>query len=497
MAWNNFKGKEIQYQKDPNGDCAFPVVDVIDALVKPANAQKYWSVLKTRLIADGNDLTTKCGQLELIATDGATYKTDILNLTDLLDLLRGIKTITSSEIKAFEDWANAVVSGKRCYVLKHKDISILEIEIGDTGEISSIGKIFDIEHLPVGTSDGKVCNVRELRDWWHARSIPASREGLKDFLESIGLYFPQELLDKSLGLSLSDQYWICPRSESLMWSNVNFFQNEFSEDVGNILFGREDVGSHKNINLLSPDNTTDGILRKKWKIIDGKRYLIKGGSAPMRQEPANEILASRICKRLDIPYVNYEAIKIEGKFYSLCEDSITAHTELVPAWRIKKLIKKDNSMSDYESFIAKCESLGIPDVRLRIDQMLTLDFIIVNVDRHYNNFGLIRNAETLEWLGVAPIYDSGTSMWCRELDEIYPASLQIESKPFRSRHSNQIELVKNFSWLSFDTLDGIESEFAGILKQTTNLSETMVKRNKRLCLALARRIKLLKDIVGK
>lgn len=33
----------------------------------------------------------------------------------------------------------------------------------------------------------------------------------------------------------------------------------------------------------------------------------------------------------------------------------------------------------------------------------------MNKDRHFNNFGVLRNTETLEWLGMAPIYDSGSS----------------------------------------------------------------------------------------
>lgn len=39
--------------------------------------------------------------------------------------------------------------------------------------------------------------------------------------------------------------------------------------------------------------------------------------------------------------------------------------------------------------------------------MIVLDYLIVNEDRHQNNFGVVRNAETLEYLGAAPIYDSG------------------------------------------------------------------------------------------
>ena len=39
--------------------------------------------------------------------------------------------------------------------------------------------------------------------------------------------------------------------------------------------------------------------------------------------------------------------------------------------------------------------------------MLVLDYLIVNEDRHLNNFGLIRNAVTPEWIGAAPLYDNG------------------------------------------------------------------------------------------
>jgi hypothetical protein len=196
--------------------------------------------------------------------------------------------------------------------------------------------------------------------------------------------------------------------------------------------------------------------------------------------------------------VNYDAIEIDGEYYAKCEDFINEHAELVTAWHIKNLIKKDNGTSDYESFVAKVEELKMPDVRLRIDQMLTLDFIIANTDRHYNNFGLIRDAETLKWLSVAPIYDSGTSMWCKEMGAgIRALDEKTESKPFRSKHINQIELVKDFSWLSLDALDGIETEFAEILKQTVPSNTETQERNRRLCTALSARISLLKGIVDK
>ena len=39
------------------------------------------------------------------------------------------------------------------------------------------------------------------------------------------------------------------------------------------------------MDFSSPDNTTDGNLKKRWKTMDGKRCLVKGGSDPFRQQP--------------------------------------------------------------------------------------------------------------------------------------------------------------------------------------------------------------------
>ncbi|MDR3154072.1 MAG: hypothetical protein LBW85_07355 [Deltaproteobacteria bacterium] len=61
--------------------------------------------------------------------------------------------------------------------------------------------------------------------------------------------------------------------------------------------------------------------------------------------------------------------------------------------------------------------------------MLAVDYLIANTDRHLNNFGALRNAGTLDWIGFAPVYDSGSSLWHdRETPEIHPGADQ-GSKP--------------------------------------------------------------------
>lgn len=194
-----------------------------------------------------------------------------------------------------------------------------------------MGALTSPEHLPVGVSRSSL--LSDLNHWWQRRSIPASRSGLREAMGSLNISAPQTLLTKCLGLSLSDQYWVRPVQENVSWESVNFFQNPFSRDVGDILFGGK--ADSKDMNLMSPDNTSDGWLKKRWSILDGKRCLIKGGSGTTRQEPYNEVLASWIMEQLQIPHVSYRMLNENGTPYSVCEDFITPDTELVSAWYAK------------------------------------------------------------------------------------------------------------------------------------------------------------------
>jgi hypothetical protein len=124
--------------------------------------------------------------------------------------------------------------------------------------------------------------------------------------------------------------------------------------------------------------------------------------------------------------------------------------------------------------------------------MLTLDFLIVNTDRHFNNFGVIRNAETLEWIGPAPIFDCGTSMWHDQIVQMIRPGIPPASKPFRKEQSKQIQLVTSFDWLDIAALRGVDEEFAELLKTSVYIDD---ERRSKLCFALNRRITLLEEAI--
>lgn len=82
----------------------FSIVDVVKVLTEQPDtrrAAKYWSVLKTRIKKEGNELTTICSQLKMKSADGKRYNTDV---ADTEGILRIIQSIPSKKAEPFKLW---------------------------------------------------------------------------------------------------------------------------------------------------------------------------------------------------------------------------------------------------------------------------------------------------------------------------------------------------------------------------------------------------------
>jgi len=333
------------------------------------------------------------------------------------------------------------------WLLMHKNVIVAELEIMENaGVITQVTETFNTDHAPLGTLNRlqKTINPESLDAWLRGRAIPASRQNIDRLLRGLGVLNTAALSLKSYGLSLSDQYWIKPKDSDLLWEAVNFFQNDFSDDIGEILFQHRDV-NHPDIKVISPDTSANGILRKKWTVQDGKRILMKGDSDLAEQRPFNEEIASKIMARLGINHIPYVVVYIKSRYYCLCDNFVNENTELITASEIiasTATVVTSKNDSKYEQLLKACEHLGLSDIRRRLEEMMVVDFLIANTDRHWGNFGFIRDANTLEWKGFAPIFDSGNSLWFdkRHTDE------PVLSETFESTQDEQLKLVSDLSW---------------------------------------------------
>jgi hypothetical protein len=98
----------------------FSVIDVVEVLTGSENPRKYWSVLKTRLKAEGSQLATNCSQLKMQSVDGKYYKTDV---ADTEQLFRLIQSIPSPKAEPFKLWL-AQIATERLDEMQDPEITI-------------------------------------------------------------------------------------------------------------------------------------------------------------------------------------------------------------------------------------------------------------------------------------------------------------------------------------------------------------------------------------
>ena len=390
-------------------------------------------------------------------------------------------------------------------VLMNKNVEVLVADYDDAVKaFTKIIEVKNIDYAPYilvsfyekGDENNNPFRTN-LSDWFKGRGIPSWRDKLDLLLHRLDINTPTELLDKAFGLSLSDQYWLKPFDSNIRYEDINFFDNDFdySEFMeASLSLNSKTIESENS--LKTPNNTTDGMLKKAWIIEDGVRYLLKGGYKNEILQPFNEVLASMICDRLGFNHVPYTIDTYKDMVVSKCPCFINKDTELITTYQIKNSETRYDTNEDYETFVALLEKRGITDARIKLENMYILDFLIMNEDRHLNNFGIIRDVNTLEWLDVAPIFDNGQSLNINYYDEDEViisghGRLFYVVKPF----DEIIKLVKNPKRIDITKLDGVVEDFDELLHKYQYITHMSDKRIYRLCVLLQRQINKLKNII--
>lgn len=256
-----------------------------------------------------------------------------------------------------------------------------------------------------------------VANWIMNRGIPVTRQRIKVDLQGLDINNVHDYMISNLGLSLTDHYWICPQNSDYTWDTVNLYKNNFKATYS--LDIRDDRKTIANKTNFVPSASLKGDLKKKW-IIDsnGIRRLVKGNYNNTCRQSLCEVLATEIHRRqAKFEYTPYSLIEIssEGQLIIGCEcpNFTDINTEFISASDIIESIKKNNHENYYEAYIKYCGEHGINEeyIRAFMEYQILTDFIISNNDRHLNNFGVIRNSKTFDFIKPAPIFDSGNSMF--------------------------------------------------------------------------------------
>lgn len=394
-------------------------------------------------------------------------------------------------------------------ILMNKNTSIMLVEYNTTlNVIENIYDIYNIDYAPLSISNANKTLganlLKQINDWFKGRGIPSWRKDLEKLLEKLNVSSPEELLNKSYALSLSDQYWLKEENSNVKWQDINFFTNDFEYEA----YLEASLDSSSNLTtskdkaiLRSPNNTTDGMLQKGWIIENGKRILVKGTYTSSREEPFNEWLASQISKRLGFNYCNYFVEWTDKtKLISKCENFVSEDEEIISAYDVFKSEKKPNNINDYEFYIQTLEKHNVPNARKNVEDMFILDYLMLNTDRHLKNFGVIRNVNTLEWVRTTPIFDTGQSMECdKYLDEINFS--YGTGKFFTNTNKNYENILKvigkDIVNIDIKRLDGLCDEYHSLLEKYKDKLDMSDKRIEKLVNGLQERIRKLENHIEK
>ena len=336
--------------------------------------------------------------------------------------------------------------------------------------------------LPLGmTAKGE-----SLKKWIKSRTIPSNRAYVQNFLAKLGLNEKDTkgIIDVCKGLSLNDCYWIVDENFTGKFADFNLYDNHFSRTLSYIAF--TGYGSSiKSTFRSSPEFTTNGMLAKCWKRVNGKILLYKSGTegfANSGNEPYAEFYAYQVAKRMEIDAVPYNLSKYNGKLCSTCELFTSKDISFVPVSRIVA----DGGIS---AVIEYYKNLGEKYFSKLID-MLVFDAIVCNTDRHFGNFGFLVDNRSNNIVDVAPIFDNGLSLCCFAMEndfeniEAYantrtPATYNdfIEfTKPYITE--KQKEKVKKLTGFKFEK----HSRYNWTKKRLSALEKLIEKRARKLLL---------------
>lgn len=304
------------------------------------------------------------------------------------------------------------------------------------------------ELVPIG---GQM-NSMKMYEWWNDRAVPKTRKGVKHALKELGLDYTDNMLISGLALSLNDCYWIKPVNSSLRWEDVSLFTNNFTDIFGELTFDTSKSLSKFRDQSSFKFVACQGELQKKWCIdSNNKRFIIKGNWGTSYQQSLNEILASRIHQLQGWKlYTQYHLCKVDIEnnqkgigcaCYNFCNEDV----ESISAWELMQSVKLRSSDSYFNTFKRACiEKCKMTEEYFDkyMSYLLMIDFLMSNTDRHMNNIALLRNANTLEFIGFSPIYDTGNSMFFR--NQVVPTGnlLKIETHSFLKSEVKMLQYVK-------------------------------------------------------
>lgn len=243
--------------------------------------------------------------------------------------------------------------------------------------------------------------ISDLNMWLETRAIDSHRANSRLLKKALRLADRDDIstVIQVNAATITDNYWVKPIDSSLTYEDVKFEDDYFSNLAlkGNYDSFNKAANSKRS---KTPELTNIGSFEKCWKLRDGKWWMYKTAN---HDELFSELFISKLGKMLGMNMAVYE----RGNGYIKTLDfTDNASVNFEPA----SSFMGDNE--DYMDVISKLTEIcpaAIPDYV----KMIFLDTIVASPDRHTNNFGLLRDVNNGNFIGLAPNFDNNMALISR------------------------------------------------------------------------------------
>ncbi len=293
------------------------------------------------------------------------------------------------------------------YVLKQFDLPLLKFAV-EEDLASPVLKVLWVNeaHKNLLPLDLKP-EAGSLSRWIRHRTIPKNRAYVHALLAKCGLNLnrPMSIIAVCKGLSLNDSYWVVEEGFEGSFDKYNLYENPINRILGLVAF--TGYGSSNRTSLeSSPEFTTNGMLPKCWRRVNGKVLLYKGGTSGASNtgnEPYSEYYAAQVAQAMGIDAIEYGLSKWKGVLCSTCELFTSKDYAYMP---IGHIVTEGGFAAVFDYY----QQLGEAYVQALRD-MLVFDAVVCNTDRHFGNFGLMIDNATNTIARPAPLFDHGNSLF--------------------------------------------------------------------------------------
>ena len=242
-----------------------------------------------------------------------------------------------------------------------------------------------------------VKRTRNVEKWIASRAIDSHRTNAR-LLKKVLRLPKKDDMHTALAVhaaTLTDCYWFKPMNSNATYEDIRFKENHFDQ-----LALRGDPDSFSLMPSRTPELTNTGSFEKCWRLIDGKWWMYKNEN---KKECFSELFIAKLGQKLGLDMAHYE---MDGDYIRSKDFTNSSKINFEP---ISSLVD-DNDDYEYCFNILNTISSKIAEQYLAL---IWMDTICYNIDRHTENFGLLRDVHTGEILSLAPNYANNIALIAR------------------------------------------------------------------------------------